>query len=264
MVLPQGASNPPPTGPVTNSPADARPDYVTLLNNALGPRPELHGFRKVASILGPALMAAAGNQAGANAMIEQLGQPGRQWDERNREAQLTGIKWRREDDLETAKRNEPTFLSGNTDQVRYDPATGSATRVYDAPEPFEDYAHSRGLEPGTPDYFKAVEDYVLRGNGPTAFQYDKDLETVRQAGRLSQQRARQAGALSLENLRQHHRTDIRGLPTYRDTHPQPRAAAGPSAAAHSTLPLARTPAEALKLPPGTHFRTPDGAVKVRP
>jgi len=34
--------------------------------------------------------------------------------------------------------------------------------------------------------------------------------------------------------------------------------------ANASLPLVRTPAEAMKLPKGTRFRTPDGQVKVRP
>ena len=93
-------------------------------------------------------MAAAGNQAGANAMIEQLAAPGREWDRRNRDAALEAVKWRRDDDVAAAERSQPKIISGNADQVRYDPATGTAMRIYDAPEDFETYAAAQGFEPG--------------------------------------------------------------------------------------------------------------------
>lgn len=229
-----------------------RPDYRTMIEEALGPRPELHGARKWAAILGPALMAASGNQAGANAMIQHLAEPGRDWDARNRQARLLGVQWQREEDREAAKRNEPQFFSGNEDRIRFDPITGKSTRVYDAPQDFEDYARAQGLEPGTDGYFTAVEDYVLRGNGPTAFQYDKDLEAVRQAGRISQEAARQANRL--------------GVIDYRNANPPPaRPRAASSGSPRERLPIVSSPAEAMKLPPGTRFKVKGtNQVKVRP
>lgn len=56
----------------------------------------------------------------------------------------------------------------------------------------------------------AFAGYVLRGNGPTAFKYDKDLETVRNAGRMS-----------MEAERQKNRLGMRATPTYRDLNPPP-------------------------------------------
>jgi hypothetical protein len=38
----------------------------------------------------------------------------------------------------------------------------------------------------------------------------------------------------------------------------------PKIGAMMRLPLARTPHEAMRLPSGTHFRTPGGRIKLRP
>lgn len=190
-------------------PADTRPDYSTMLREALGPRPELHGFRKVASILGPALMAATGNQAGAAAMIEGLRRPGEDYDRRMQEGGLDAVKWRRADDEARRKQNEPQYFSGSEDRVRYDPSAGTAERIYDAPQDFEDYAAAQGAQQGTQDYYDAVDDYVLRGNGPTAFKYDRDLETLRQAGRASLEAGRQDVRRAL-TIRGQDMTDARG------------------------------------------------------
>ena len=97
------------------------------------------------------------------------------------------------------KENAPQFFMSNGDRVRYDPVTGQAAPVYDAPEPFEAYAATLGLDPGTPEYTQAVQDYVLKSSGPTAFGYDRQLDDYRT------------------------NNDIRrkGAPTYRQTNPAP-------------------------------------------
>ena len=160
------------------------------------------------------------------------------------------------------------------------------------------YAASQGLTPGTPAYAAAEQDYVLRGQGPTASGYRSQLEDQRQTGRAS-----------LENQRFGHRQTLRSQPTYADLHPRPRppadttphspgaviapilakVAAGqpltpaeqsalnlyrtrPStrgagamggtagAPGDANLPVFRTPEEARGHPSGTRFRTPDGRV----
>lgn len=111
-----------------------------------------------------------------------------------------------------AKANAPDYFMSGDDRVRYDPRTGQSTVVYDAPQASEAYAASLGLKPGTPEYNTAVQDYVLRGNGPTAYQFDSDLEEDRQGNRVA-----------LEDARQQHRLSLRGTPTYSDLHPRPRA-----------------------------------------
>lgn len=47
----------------------------------------------------------------------------------------------------------------------------------------EEYAHGLGLEPGSDEYRNAMRDYVLRGSGPTAHEYDVELEGARQGNR---------------------------------------------------------------------------------
>ena len=200
-----------------------RRNYAAMLREALGERPELHGFRKVASILAPALAAFSGNQAGANQMIAAFARPGEEYDRQRRELGMEAVKWGREDDQAAAKRAEPRYFSGREDQVRYDPTTGTSERVYDAPQDFEDFATAGGFKPGTPEYFAAAEDYVLRGNGPSAFKQDRDMEVLKNAQRIT-----------LEAERQRNRTALRGLPNYRDTHPAPPRASAPRSKARPT------------------------------
>lgn len=113
------------------------------------------------------------------------------------------------------KANAPDYFMSGSDRVRFDPATGKSTVVYDAPEAFQTYAQSMGYQPGTPEYQTAAQDYVLRGNGPTAYRYDSDLENDRQENRVE-----------LEGTRQRNRLTLRGTPTYSDMHPRPRATGG--------------------------------------
>lgn len=196
-------------------PSSSRPDYAAMMMDAIGPEPKMSGLQKAAAIIGPALMAATGNVSGANQAQAMIADRQNSFADRRRQALMEAVKWGREDDLAREKANQPQFFSGNEDRIRYDPATGTSTRVYNAPQDFEDYAAAGGLEPGSPEYFSAVQDYVLRGNGPTAFNYDRQLEQVRQAGRIS-----------LEGTRHQNRLNVRGAPTYRDLHPQPKAATG--------------------------------------
>lgn len=226
--------NSPPELPPANTPGGNQPtpilpkpvertDYAEMLNQALGPPPKMSTGQKIAAIIGPALMAASGNEAGATQMISAIRARHDDYARQQRENALTAIKLGRDDDLAQAKANEPQYWSGNEDRVRFEPATGTATRVYDAPQDFEDYARASGFEPGTPEYFKAAEDYVLRGNGSTAFKYDRDVEVIRQANRAG-----------LEGIRQRNRESLRGMPSDRDT--QPRAPRASSARPTATGP----------------------------
>ena len=52
---------------------------------------------------------------------------------------------------------------------------------------------------------------MLRGNGPTAFKYDRDLETIRNAARIALEAERQSNRLGLEDARQRNRSALRGL-----------------------------------------------------
>lgn len=224
-IQPATAGDAPPVGTT----ADQRTDYAALLAQALGPQKQPSTFEKIASIAGPILLAVSGNGQMAQSFLADVRARRDERERLQREAALTAVKWRREDDLDAAKRNSPQYFSGNDDRVRYDPVTGQSTVVYDAPRDFEDYAGLAG-DAGTPAYFNAAQDYVLRGHGPTAFQYDRDLETVRQAGRASLEAQRQGNRVSLEGVRQRNRSSLRGSPTYRDIHPQPGASRRPGPA----------------------------------
>jgi hypothetical protein len=106
------------------------------------------------------------------------------------------------------------------------------------PNEFEQYAEAQGYQPGSEPYSVATQDYVLRGNGPTAFGYDQQLDEVRtandielenerQAGRLGLEGARQGNRVNLEGVRQSNRVSTRQTPTYRDLNPPPpRASSG--------------------------------------
>ncbi len=110
------------------------------------------------------------------------------------------------------------FTVGRNRQ-QYDPASGEVATLAHGNADFEDYASAKGLEPGTPGYFSAVEDYVLRGNGPTALGYDQQLDDHRTGNRAGLEGTRQSNRVKLEGLRQGNRMSTRGSPTYRDAHP---------------------------------------------
>lgn len=108
---------------------------------------------------------------------------------------------------------------------------------YRQPNEFEQYGAAQGYEPGTDAFNTAAQDYVLRGNGPTAYGYDRQLDDVRtandielegerQQGRLTLEGARQSNRVGLEGVRQNNRIDTRQPPTYRDLNPPPPRAAG--------------------------------------
>jgi len=74
--------------------------------------------------------------------------------------------------------------------------------LYQAPTAAEQYAASLGNQAGTPEHRTALQDYVLRGNGPTAI----DLDTALDDHRTGNKRG-------LENQRQANRLQLRGTPT---------------------------------------------------
>ena len=113
------------------------------------------------------------------------------------------------------KASQPDISTINNRRVKIDPTTGEAQVLYTAPQDFDDYAASLGAEPGTPEYQRLVQDYVLRSAGPTATDYNLEEEGVRQGNRVS-----------LEGVRQKNRTALRGTPTYRQANPAPRSPVG--------------------------------------
>ena len=164
--------------------------------------------QKVADAAALFVMGAAGNQAGVNAFAQRRRtNEQRAWEVARDVAQWKHADWARQNgaDLGAAA----PFTIGR-DRLQYDPTTGETNTLYDGPEDFESYAEAKGFEPGSQQYFDAVEDYVLRSNGPTAYGRDKALDDYRTGNRLK-----------MEGVRQGNRMTVRGSPTYRDTHPQP-------------------------------------------
>src|SRR3546814_517597 len=65
-------------------------------------------------------------------------------------------------------------------------ADGAVEPLYTGQSDGERYAASLGYTPGTPGYLTAVQDYVLKSSGPTAFQTDRDLANYRHGLRLKE------------------------------------------------------------------------------
>lgn len=114
--------------------------------------------------------------------------------------------------------SQPQYFNSGNDRVMFDPKTQQSSVLYQGQSDAEDYAASLGYQPGTPEFSTAMQDYVLRANGPTAFGYDVDLEDARQGNRET-----------LEGVRYRNRLSLRQTPTYGQTHPrtpQPRGGGG--------------------------------------
>lgn len=120
--------------------------------------------------------------------------------------------------------SKPDYFTVGRNRVRFDPTTSQTQTIYEAPADFEEYAGVLGLQPGTDEYNEAVQDYVLRANGPTAQEGREGLEGLRQDNRIS-----------LEGVRQDNRTTLRQMPTYANLHPRPTSGrSGGNAAPRNT------------------------------
>lgn len=122
------------------------------------------------------------------------------------------------------KAAEPDYATVNNRRVRIDPTTGQADVLYEAPQDFEDYAATLGAEPGTEEYRRLVEDYVLRGSGPTATDNYNVREDWRQENREELEGIRQGNRIGLQTHRQAGQRALRATPTYGQANPRPRAA----------------------------------------
>jgi hypothetical protein len=189
------------------------------------------------------------------AMQSLVGQRNSQ-QQRLQEAAEQLMKWRYQDH---SRQNEADLRAANPftigrDRVMYDPASGQSNVIYDGAEDFELYAEKLGLEPGSPDYFQAVEDFVLRSSGPSAHERDIELDDHRTGNDASLERLRYGNRVGMENLRQGNR---RGMVDYRNANPAPSRSSKPRVVS------VKTPAEAAKLKLGTIYRGPDGVVRER-
>ena len=228
-------------GPLASNGMPGRPvgqpfDYDAALASMLPQHKKRSTLEKIAAIAAPVLMGLGGNQAGANAFIANQ-QSRRDADGRQRSTAQSMIERWKHDDF--ARQNGADLRASaprviGRSMVQYDPNSGGVNEVYDGAEDFETYAETQGLEPGTQEYFDAVQDYVLKGDGPAAYERDRGLDDYRTGNRLKIEGVRQGNRMGLEGERQNNRVATRGLPTYRDTHP--RTAGGGNARPTATGP----------------------------
>lgn len=215
-----------------STPSDAMPqlasDSLPMLSDKIAnrgaPMPDANGmgkkgfdWRMLAGIIGDGLLGAAG-QPGVYgpAMFK------RRQDEMNHAQRLAEMR-----EQARIKAAEPDYATVNNRRVRIDPTTGQADVLYQAPQDFEDYAASLGAEPGSPEYDRLVQDYVLRSAGPTATDFNLQEEENRQDNRVSLEGVRQGNRQSLLGQRQAGQRALKGVPTYRQANPAPRSGGRP-------------------------------------
>lgn len=145
-------------------------------------------------------------------------------------------EWTRRAQLDASK---PDYATINNRRVRINPTTGQADVLYTAPQDFDDYAATLGAEPGTEQYDRLVQDYVLRGGGPTATDNYNVREDWRQKNREDLEDKRQGNRVSLQDRRQAGQRSLKGVPTYRQANPLPRSN-GRSGAGSGSVPEGAT------------------------
>ena len=132
---------------------------------------------RILGAIGDGLLGAAGRPGVYAPMMEQ----------RHRDEQ--DHQWKLDDTLAElrARAHQPQYFSGKEDRLSFDPITGKTTTLYAAPSDAETYAKTLGFAEGAPDYTKAVQDYTLKGYGPTALANRQTLEGQRYDDRSSLQ-----------------------------------------------------------------------------
>ncbi len=169
-------------------------------------------WRDVLGALADGMAGAAGGQPVYGPMKMRQRQQQAEW-ERQDALRREDRSWAEQD--RDKKLAQPQYFMSGRDRVMFDPVTGESQTVYDGPTDFQEYADLFDLEPGTDEYREAMQDFVLRSNGPTA-----------QAGRIELEGARHQNRVGLEGIRQSNRATLRQMPTYANLHP--RQAAGGS------------------------------------
>jgi hypothetical protein len=236
-----------------STPSAGLPDPAGAMSDKIGnrgapPMPDANGkgkkgfdFRMLAGIIGDGLL-------GLN------GQPGvyaqNMWKQRHQQAeQRDRMEQMREQNR--LKLAEPDYATINNRRVRIDPTTGESEVLFTAPQDFDDYAASLGAEPGTEEYDRLVQDYVLRGSGPTATDNYNTREEWRQDNRLELEGERQGNRIGLQTHRQAGQRALRATPTYRQANPAPVRSRG------------RSGGRSGGIPEGTTATGPGGAKMIR-
>lgn len=177
-------------------------------------------WRMIAGIVGDSLLGAVGQPGIYGPNMWKMRQ--QQAEHQDRIAQMR--------EQTRLKMSEPDYATVNNRRVRIDPTTGQADVLYQAPQDFEDYAAALGAEPGTPEYMRLAQDYVLKGSGPTATDNYNLREEWRQDNRLDLEGVRQGNRAALLGQRQAGQRELKGVPTYRQANPAPRRSGGGSKA----------------------------------
>lgn len=204
-------------GIVPANPAD-RPEASSVSrDNLFAPRP-FTKTERIVGIIGDALAGFAGQPPQFAPMMQQRQRDEQQFRYAGQQRQQQR-DWQAED--RNWKANQPDYFTSGRDRVKLNPLTGETQVVYDGPEDFDDYATALGMEPGSDEYESAVLDYVLRGHGPTALGYDKQLDDYRTANDKG-----------YDDYQTRNRLKVRGSPSYRDNNPlPPRSGRKPAAPA---------------------------------
>lgn len=147
----------------------------------------------------------------------------RKQDERNHTQRLQEMaqEWQ-------LRSSQPEYRTINNKLVRYTPNGGEPEVLYSAPEDYQTYAETFGYEPGTPEYDRAVRDFILRGSGDTATENYNVREDHRQGNREELEGIRQGNRVSLQERRQAGQRALKTTPTYRQANPAPARPGGRS------------------------------------
>lgn len=235
--LPPGRTNTMPIpgdetyAPLQTAPATAAPpkgfDYAAIEAAMLPQKPHQSKLGKtlegIGEILGPALMAWSGNQAGANALTSRLADQRAEAERRVFETRKMLGQWQHEDWQDQNQSNLRASLPFTLGRSRYalDPQTGKVNMLQHEDADFAEYASSLGLEPGSPEWNSAAQDYILRGSGPAATANSNARDDHRTANNIRLEGVRQKNRMDYQSAGQSGRERLHGLPTYRDTHPLP-------------------------------------------
>lgn len=235
-------------------------DYDAAMKALTGEYKKPKDWQIALAILGDGLAGASGRQGYA---VQNIINRKDEHAQRQFEAAKQILDWQQGDyaaQRDADLRASNPFTIGR-ERLAYNPATGDTEMLYRGRQDGEIYADSLGFDRGTEEWNAALEDYVLRSSGPSAHARDLEVDDHRTANDRSLEGYRQRNRLEMEDARQRNRSAMESerqgnRMTLRQTAPRGKRPAG--------IVTVGTPAEAMALPSGTRFRTPDGKVKVRP
>lgn len=201
------------------------------------------GFADVLGIVGDALTAAGGGQPMYGPELQH-----------HLDARIRAEE-------EERKRFAPQQVGGHIVQLQHD---GTYKDMFRPDEGFEIYAKQLGLTPGTEEWNNAITDYRLLRFGPSATQSQMNVDDNRTEGRLQVVGAQNAGRAKVAGINASSRENVaRTRAGSNEQVATIRANAPRGGGQGRGIVTVKTREEALGLPKGTVFRTPDGRTLVR-